>query len=130
MTPEEASKEFYGLLDTIQAMAPGDWKSEDYRPGGYCDYQGHGDPDGKQFAGYRSRSPLSLAERQILREKVEALYTSHGYTVQTFNQTTASNNLILTIAQGPNGLTIGLHTGDQNTSVDGQSRCVPNPTGQ
>ncbi|NYE94737.1 flavoprotein [Psychromicrobium silvestre] len=32
MTPEEASKEFYGLLDTIQALAPGDWKTKTFQP--------------------------------------------------------------------------------------------------
>src|SRR5690242_10279080 len=61
MTPEAASTEFFGLLDEIQAMAPGDWTNKDVPAGGYCNFQRTG--SGKEFGGSRTRGPLGDTER-------------------------------------------------------------------
>lgn len=127
MTPDEAREEFYGLLDEIQAMAPGEWVNEDVPAGGICNFQETG--NGKGFAGTRTMASLSLTDREVLRQKVREFYESRGYIVQVFDQSTADNKLIMTTAHGPDGLTIGLSTGDLNTSVFGFSRCVPDPEG-
>ncbi|WP_369744481.1 hypothetical protein [Paenarthrobacter sp. AMU7] len=127
MTPEEARTEFIGLLDEIQALSPGDWVNEDVPAGGYCNYQGTG--NGKKFAGARTMGSLSTTEREALRQKVEQFYESRGYSVKTFDQSTTTNKLIMTNGFGPDGLVIQLYTGDLNTSVDGFSRCVPDPRG-
>ncbi|WP_426005435.1 hypothetical protein ACPFL9_01660 [Paenarthrobacter sp. NyZ202] len=127
MTPDEAREEFFGLLDEIQAMAPGAWVNEDVSTGGYCNFQGTG--NGRKFAGTRAMAPLSLVDREVLRQKVRAFYESRGYIVQVFDQSTAENNLVMTTAHGPDGLTIAVSTGDLRTAVYGFSRCVPDPEG-
>ncbi len=127
MTPEEARTEFFGLLDEIQAMAAGDWVNEDVPAGGYCNYQGTG--SGRSFAGARTMGPLSTAERETLRQKVEQFYVSRGYSVKVFDQSTTTNKLIMTNGFGPDDLVIQLYTGDRGTVVDGSSRCVPDPEG-
>ncbi|WP_426005434.1 hypothetical protein ACPFL9_01655 [Paenarthrobacter sp. NyZ202] len=125
MTPDEAREEFFGLLDEIQAMAPGAWVNEDVPAGGICNFQGTG--NGKGFAGTRTMDPLSLAEREELRRKVTELYKSRGYVVQNLDQSTTTNSLFITTGFGPDGLTIGLYTADTRTMVAGESRCVPDP---
>ncbi|MET3903024.1 hypothetical protein [Paenarthrobacter sp. 4246] len=83
-TADEARTEFFGLLDDIQAMAPGDWVNEDIPAGGYCNYQGTG--NGKQFAGGRTTGPLSVMDRETLRQKVEQFYEARGYSVSLINR--------------------------------------------
>ncbi|MDR6636952.1 hypothetical protein [Paenarthrobacter nitroguajacolicus] len=128
MTPGEAKTEFFGLLDEIQAMAPGDWTNKDVPAGGYCNYQGTG--NGKEFAGARTMGPLSTTEREALRQKVGQFYVSHGYSVKTFDQSTATNKLIITNGFGPDGLILQVYTGDLGTTVAGNSRCVADPQGK
>ncbi|MFJ6452816.1 hypothetical protein [Paenarthrobacter sp. NPDC091669] len=125
MTPEDASKEFFGLLDEIQALAPNEWVNEDVPAGGYCNFQDTG--SGKQFSGGRTTGPLSSAERETLRQKVSAFYELRGYKVQTLDKSTTTNNLLITTAFGPDGLSVALYTGDLGTIIDGSSRCVPDP---
>ncbi|MGA8787435.1 MAG: hypothetical protein WB535_00640 [Paenarthrobacter sp.] len=127
MTPEEARTEFFGLLDEIQAMAAGDWVNEDVPAGGYCNFQGTG--NGKEFGGSRTRDPLSVTDREVLRQKVEEFYKSRGYSVKVFDQSTATNKLIITNGFGPDGLVLQVYTGDLGTTVAGNSRCVPDPQG-
>ncbi|MGA8787436.1 hypothetical protein [Arthrobacter bambusae] len=125
MTADEARTEFFGLLDEIQAMAAGDWVNEDVPAGGYCNFQGTG--NGKSFAGARTMGPLSATERETLRQKVSAFYESRGYKIQTLDKSTTTNNLLITTAFGPDGLSVALYTGDLGTIIDGSSRCVPDP---
>ncbi|MGJ3192664.1 hypothetical protein FQP90_14365 [Paenarthrobacter nitroguajacolicus] len=128
MTPEAASSELFGLLDEIQAMAPGDWTNKDVPAGGYCNFQGTG--SGKEFGGSRTRGPLSVTDREVLRQKVEEFYKSRGYDVKVFDQSTATNKLIITNGFGPDGLVLQVYTGDLGTTVAGNSRCVPDPQGK
>jgi hypothetical protein len=127
MTADEARTEFFGLLDEIQAMAAGDWVNEDAPAGGYCNFQGTG--NGKEFGGSRTRDPLSVTDREVLRQKVEEFYKSRGYSVKVFDQSTATNKLIITNGFGPDGLVLQVYTGDLGTTVAGNSRCVPDPQG-
>lgn len=127
-TPEAASSELFGLLDEIQAMAPGDWTDKDVPAGGYCNFQGTG--SGKGFGGSRTRGPLSVTDREVLREKVEEFYKSRGYDVKVFDQSTATNKLIITNGFGPDGLVLQVYTGDLGTVVDGNNRCVADPQGK
>ncbi|MFJ6454051.1 hypothetical protein [Paenarthrobacter sp. NPDC091669] len=126
-SPEAARTEFFGLLDEIQALSPGDWANEDVPAGGYCNFQETG--NGKSFAGARTLGPLSTTERETLMQRVQQFYVSHGYSVKTFDQSTTTNKLIMTNGFGPDGLVIQLYTGDLNTSVDGSSPCVQDPEG-
>ncbi|MGO4145788.1 hypothetical protein AB4Y77_11935 [Paenarthrobacter sp. YAF11_1] len=125
MTPDEARTGLFGLLDEIQALAPREWVNEDVPAGGYCNNQDTG--SGKQFAGGRTTGPLSSAERETLRQKVSAFYESRGYEVQTLDKSTTTNNLLITTAFGPDGLSVALYTGDLGTIIDGSSRCAPDP---
>ncbi|SEI96500.1 hypothetical protein SAMN04487917_103152 [Arthrobacter sp. yr096] len=128
MTPEAAGSELFGLLDEIQAMAPGEWTNKDVPAGGYCNFQGTG--GGKEFGGSRTRGPLGDTERETLGQKVEEFYKSSGYDVKVFDQSTATNKLIITNGFGPDGLVLQVYTGDLGTTVAGNSRCVADPQGK